>query len=164
MYLESIDEEGVPWGASLKLDHAIESENNVYIRHLRYCRDQRGHLGVLSNMGQLQVFHTTKEYIEPGSTNDIRGSPELLEVKKSRNLEYPYFDPDHKQKYEDRIVSFDWLSLSISEIPGRVVVLRANGNFEILQLPASTAGLLSNLIPWRPPHRRELFPGHGACF
>lgn len=155
MYLESIDQEEVPWGAVLKLDRAIESEKNVYIRQLRYCRDQRGTLGVLSGAGQLQVFRTNKEHIDPGSINDIRGSPELLEVKRSYDLEYPYFDPNHKRRFEDRIVSFDWLTLGTSEIPGRVVALRANGVFDILQMPASTSGLLSNLIPWKPPHRRK---------
>jgi hypothetical protein len=156
MYLESVDQEEVPWGAALRLDRAIETEKNVYIRQLRYCRDQRGTLGVLSGAGQLQVFRTNKEYVEPASVNDLRGTPELLEVKKSYDLEYPYFDLDHKKRFEDRIVSFDWLTLGTSEIPGRVVALRANGSFEILQMPAATAGLLSNLIPWKPPHRRKL--------
>jgi hypothetical protein len=156
MYLESIDQEEVPWGAALKLDRAIDQlEKNAYIRQLRYCRDQRGTLGVLSGAGQLQVFRTNKEYVEPGSVNDTRDSPELLEVKKSYDLEYPYFDPDRRRRFEDRIVSFDWLSLGTYEIPGRVAVLRASGHFEILQMPDDTTGLLSNLIPWKPPHRRK---------
>lgn len=155
MYLESIDQDEIPWGAALKLDRAIQTNKNVYIRQLRYCRDQRGTLGVLSGAGQLQVFRTNQEYIEPGSINDIRGSPELLEVNKSYDLEYPYSDPDHKRRLEDRIVSFDWLTLGASEIPGRIVALRANGSFDILQMPATTAGLLSNLIPWKPPHHSE---------
>jgi hypothetical protein len=164
MYTDSVDEEGIPWGAGLKMDRAIEQEKDVYIRQLRYCRDQRGMLGFLSSAGQLQVFQTTKEYIEPGSINDVRSSPELLEIKRSYDLQYPYFDPDHKQEFGNRIVSFDWLSLGTSEIPGRVVALRANGNFEILQMPSSTAGLLSNLIPWKPPHRRRLSNSlHSHC-
>lgn len=155
MYLESIDQEEVPWGAALKLDRAIQSEKNVYIRQLRYCRDQRGTLGVLSSAGQLQIFQTNKEYVEPGSANDIYGSPELLDVRKSYDLEYPYFDKDHKRRFEDRIVSFDWLNLGTSDLPGRVIALRGNGAFEILQMPAPTAGRLSKLIPWKPPHRRK---------
>lgn len=155
MYLESIDQEEVPWGAVLKLERVIEIQKNVHIRQLRYCRDQRGALGILSSAGQLQVFQTNKEYVEPASVNDIRGSPELLEVKKSYDLEYPYFDPDHKRRVEDRIVSFDWITLGTQELAARVVALRANGNFEIMQMPAATAGQLSKLIPWRPPHRRE---------
>jgi hypothetical protein len=156
MYLESIDQEEVPWGAVLKLDRAIYAEKNVYIRQLRYCRDQRGTLGVLSSAGQLQVFQTNKEYVEAGSQNDVRGSPQLLEVKKSYDLEYPYFDPDHKRKVEDRIVSFDWITLGTTGLPARVVALRANSAFEVMQMPVDTAGQLSKLIPWKPPHRRKL--------
>lgn len=155
MYIEAVEEDGLSWGAGLKIDRAIEQEKNVYIRQLRYCRDQRGTLGVLSGAGQLQVFQTTKEYVEPGSVNDIRGSPELLEVKKSHDLEHSYFDQHHKREFGNRIVSFDWLNLGTSDIAGRAIAVRANGNFEILLLPASTAGLLSSLIPWRPPHRRK---------
>jgi hypothetical protein len=155
MYLESIDQEEVPWGAALKLDHAIQTEKNVYIRQIRFYREQRGVLGVLSAAGQFQVYHINREYVEPSSVNDISGSPELLEVKKSHDLEYAYFDQDHKRRAEDRIVSFDWLNLGTSDLPGRVIALRGNGSFEILQMPVPTAGLLSNLIPWKPPHRRK---------
>ncbi|TAQ91242.1 hypothetical protein B7494_g458 [Chlorociboria aeruginascens] len=155
MYLESIDLEEIPWGGALKLERAIETEKNVIIRQLRYCRDQRGTLGILSTAGQLQVFQTKKEYIEPSSLNDIRGSPELLEVKKSHDLEYPYFDQDRRKRFEDRIVSFDWLTLGTSEFQARVVALRANGSFEIMQMPALTASQLYELVPWRPPHRLD---------
>lgn len=143
-------------GGVLKLDRVIQTEKNVYIRQLRYCRDQRCTLGVLSGAGQLQVFRTNREFVDPESMHDVGGGPELLEVKRSYDLEYPYFDPDHKKRFEDRIVSFDWLTLGTSEIPGRVVALRGNGSFEILQMPTATAGLLSSLIPWKPPHRRKL--------
>lgn len=155
MYLESFDSEEVPWGAVLKIDRAIEVEKNVSIKQLRYSRERQGALGVLSTAGQLQVFQTQKEYIEPGSANDMQGSPELLEVKKSYDLEYPYFDPDHKRRPEDRIVSFDWINIGTSELEARVVALRANGTFEVLQMPSATAGQLSQFIPWRPPNRRE---------
>jgi hypothetical protein len=157
MYLESVDGEEVPWGAALKLDRAIETEKNVYIRQLRFYREQRGALGVLSGAGQFQVYRTNREYVEPGSVNDIKGSPELLEVKKSSDLEYAYFDQDHKRRIEDRIVSFDWLNLGTSDLSGRVIALRGNGSFEILQMPAPTAGQLSDLIPWKPPHRRKYY-------
>jgi len=152
MYLESIDAEELPWGASLKLDRAIDTDKPSYIRQLRYCRDQRGTLGVLSGSGQLQVFNTGREFVEPGSLNDIGESPELLEVKRSHDLKWPFNKKEHEQKYEDRIVSFDWVNMGTSEVPGRVVALRANGSFEIIGMPAPTAGLLANVIPWKPPH------------
>ena len=157
MYLESVDHEEVPWGAVLKLDQAIQTQKNVYIRQLRYCRDQRGALGILTNAGQLQVLQTNKEYVEPQSPDDVRGSPELLEIKRSYDLEYPYFDPAHKSKVEDRIVSFDWITLGTKDIPARVIALRGNGKFEIMSMPDATTGQLSQLIPWKPPKRRKEF-------
>ncbi|TVY92230.1 SEH-associated protein [Lachnellula willkommii] len=132
MYLESFDQEEIPWGATLKLDRAIEVERTVHIKQLRYCRENRGTLGVLSSAGQLQVIKTNKEYIEPGSVDDICGSPKLLEVEKP----------------EDRIISFDWVNVGTSDLDPRVIALRANGKFEILQLPSPAAGHLSQLLPW----------------
>ncbi|EKD19149.1 WD repeat domain-containing protein [Drepanopeziza brunnea f. sp. 'multigermtubi' MB_m1] len=152
MYLESFDQEEMPWGAVLKLDRAIQVDKNTFVKQLRFSREQRGALGVLSTAGQLQILQTKKEYVEPGSANDVRDSPELLEIKKSYDLEYPFFEHNHRRKYEHRIVSFDWLNLGTSELQGRVIALRANGEFEILQMPSSTASQLSQLIPWTPPH------------
>ena len=151
MYLESIDQEEVPWGAALKLDRVIKTEKGVHIKQLRYAREYRGHLGVLSSAGQLQILKTNREYVEPGSVNDIRGAPELLEVKKSIDLEYASFDPSHIKRPEERIVSFDWLNLGSSHLDPRLVGLRSNGTFEVLQLPAATAGQLSQFVPWKPP-------------
>jgi WD repeat-containing protein mio len=159
MYLESFDQEELPWGAALKLDRAIDVEKNIYIKQLRYSREERGALGVLSSAGQLQILQTKTEYVEPDSSDDLHMSPELLEVKGSYDLEYAFFDPDHKRKYEHRIVSFDWLNLGTSDLRARVVALRANGDFEILQMPTETTCQLSQLIPWKPPHCRKSLLG-----
>lgn len=155
MYLDAIDEDGVPWGASLSLNKVIEMEKGVHIKQLRYCREHRGMLGVLSSAGQLQVLKTNKEYVEPESIDDVEGSPELLEVKKSIDLEYACFDPNHQRKPEDRIVSFDWLNLNTPHLDPRIVGLRANGSFEILKTPAASAGHLAQLVPWAPPRPRK---------
>ena len=76
-------------------------------------------------------------------------------MKGSFDLEYAFFDPGHKRKHEQRIVSFDWLNLGASDLQSRVVALRANGDFEILQMPTERISQLSQLIPWKPPHRRK---------
>jgi hypothetical protein len=154
MYLESFDQEEIAWGAVLKIDRAVQNDKHTSasIKQLRFSREQRGALGVLSNAGQLQILQTKKEYIEPGSPDDVKGSPELLEVRKSYDLEYPYFDEDHKSKHDHRIVSFDWVNVGGSELQGRVVALRANGDFEILKMPSSTAHHVAQLVPWEPPH------------
>lgn len=156
MYCDSFDHEEIPWGAALRLDRAIKTERNFNIKQLRFCKERRGTLGVLSSAGELQVFKTHKEYIKPGSENDVTGSPELLEVEKSFGLEYPYFDPDHKRRPEDRIVSFDWVNVRTSDLDPRIIALRANGKFEILQLPSATSDHLSQLMPWNT-HRGKLY-------
>lgn len=155
MYKESVENEELPWGAGLKLDTVIESEKNVFIKQLRFSREQRGALGALSTGGQLSILQTRKEYIEPGSSNDIQGSPQLLEVASSYDLENPYLDQYSKRRGDQKIVSFDWLNTDSPIVPSRVVALRANGEFEILQMPASTACHLSQLIPWKPPHNSK---------
>jgi hypothetical protein len=156
MYNESFNQEDIPWGGVLKLKRVIEgTEKEVNIKQLRYSREERGALGVLSTAGQLRILQTKKEFMEPGSADNVPGSPEMLEIRKSYELEYPYSDPAHQKKQEQRIISFDWLNLGTSQLQARVVALRANGDFEILQMPPATAGQLSQLMPWQPPHRRE---------
>lgn len=160
MYLESYDQDEIDWGAALKLDRAIEvekDEKNVHIKQLRYCREHRGTLGVLSSAGQLQVIKTNKEYVEPGSVDDIRGTPRLLEVQNSFGLEYPYFDREHKQMPDNRTISFDWLNVGTADLDPRVIALRANGKFEILQMPAATKDQLSQLMPWNTHRGKPTF-------
>ncbi|KAL3425979.1 WD repeat domain-containing protein [Phlyctema vagabunda] len=156
MYLESVDNNEVSWGGALKLDRAIDKEKNAYIRGLRYCRDQRGTLGILSSTGQLQVMQINKEFIDPESKSfGVTGSPELLEVNRSYDIEYPYSNENYGGRYDERIISFDWLALGNSALQSRVVALRANGKIEILQKPAATSDQLGKLVPWVPPHRLD---------
>jgi hypothetical protein len=149
MYLEAQESEGYVWGTALHLKKIISTDKQgAYIKSLRYCREQRGTLGVLSSAGQLQVLKTNREYYDTGSEDDVSGSPELLRVKKSFDLEYPYFDPNHGRKQEDRIVSFDWLTLGTTDLQPRVVALRASGSFEIMQTPSPASGQLSPNQVW----------------
>lgn len=153
LYTEAVDEDDVPWGAVLQMKSVIEVENSTFVKQLRYSREERGLLGVLSTAGQLQTLQTQKEFIEKGSGDDVEGSPELLYVRKSWQLERPYFDPDFRRKHEHRIVSFDWLNLNTTDLQPRVIGLRANGEFEIFQMPAVTATQMPNMMPWAPPHK-----------
>ncbi|KAM3070267.1 hypothetical protein ACMFMG_010103 [Clarireedia jacksonii] len=161
MYMEAQESEGYVWGTALYLKKVISTDKQgAYIKSLRYCREQRGTLGVLSNAGQLQVLKTNREYYDPGSEDDVSGSPELLRVKKSFDLEYPYFDPSHGRKQEDRIVSFDWLTLGTTDLQPRVVALRASGSFEIMQTPSPASGRMMDFVSWQPPHNHDKVPYH----
>ncbi len=145
-----------PWGCALRLDRAMELESdpalsdskNSFIRSLRYCRDHRGQLGVLSRAGQLKIFDTRTEnsYVEV----EDEGSPSLLHVRRSNEMDTQYSSPNRKN---DRIVSFDWVTMGSPILRPRLLVLRANGAFEILEMPSFTASYAYKLIPWTAPYR-----------
>ncbi|KAK6210413.1 WD repeat domain-containing protein [Colletotrichum tabaci] len=155
-YLGAVDEDDLPWGGALKLDRVVEMDDDPslsesrhsIVRSLRYCRDHRGLLAVLSRSGQLKVLDTNKEITHRDMT--LEGSPELLEVHKSYDMDVQYGDSGRKN---DRIVSFDWVTLDSAVLQPRLVILRANGTFEILEQPSYTSDYLYKLTPWQPPHR-----------
>ncbi|KAJ0369620.1 hypothetical protein COL154_001977 [Colletotrichum chrysophilum] len=164
-YLGAVDEDELPWGGALRLDRVVDSDDDPslseskhsIVRSLRYCRDHRGLLAVLSRTGQLKVLKTNKELTPPDMS--LEGSPELLEVHKSYDMDVQYGDSGKKN---DRIVSFDWVTLDSAVLQPRLVVLRANGTFEILEQPSYTSDYLYKLTPWQPPHRglEGTFPNH----
>lgn len=155
-YLQAVDDEEIPWGAALRLDRAIKTDSDPslaegkhsLIRSLRYCRDSRGLLAVLSRTGQLRVLQTTRE-VNSSTVNSPDG-PELLHVHKSHELDISHSETSRRN---DGIVSFDWVNLGAPNLRPRVLVLRANGSFDILEQPSSTADHVYKLIPWSAPHR-----------
>ena len=154
-YLQAVEEDDLPWGGALRLDRVIEMDQessfdskNSFIRSLRYCRDHRGLLGVLSRTGQLRVMNTIKEHTPHDKS--VEDSPELLQVHRSHEMDVMYSDPSRKQ---DRIVSFDWVTLGSPVLRSRLLVLRASGAFDILEQPSFTSDHLFKLIPWKAPHR-----------
>jgi len=155
-YLEAVDQDDVPWGGALRLNRAMQMEtdpasvdsHSSFIRSLRFCRDHAGMLAVLSRTGQLKILSTKNEFSERDAT--FESSPELLEVTRSHEMDPHYADTTRKN---DKIVSFDWVTMSSSAIRPRLLVLRANGAFEILEKPSFTCEYPYKLIPWQAPHR-----------
>ncbi|OBT78412.1 hypothetical protein VF21_02154 [Pseudogymnoascus sp. 05NY08] len=146
MYNDTVDSSDVPWGCALKLNRVIDPKYDTNIRSLRYCRDQRGLLAVLSSAGELQLICTEKEHIEPMSENDTEGSPELLEVKRSHDLQYPYFNEDFGYSHDDRIVSFDWVTLGSSYYQPRVITRRSNHKMGVILKPSMSRNLVLDLM------------------
>lgn len=155
-YLDAVDADDMPFGGALKLDRAVDIESdpqartdrNSFIRKLAYCRDHRGMLAVLSRLGQLKVFSTQpSEYLSTDSESD---SPQLLQVRKSNEMDNFYSEVDRKN---ERIVSFDWLTMPSAALRPRLLVLRASGAFEILEVPAFTRTYPYKLTPWKAPYR-----------
>lgn len=155
-YMQAVEEDDLPWGGALRLDKVIETDSDPHmaegkhslIRSLRYCRDHRGLLAVLSRAGQLRVFETMRE--RPSASAALSESPELLQVRKSHEMDASYSDPSHKNS---RIVSFDWVTLGSPVLRPRLLVLRANGAFEILEQPSRASDHVFDMVPWQAPHR-----------
>ena len=155
-YLEAVDQDDVPWGGALRINRAMQLEadpaavdsHNSFIRSLRFSRDHAGQLAILSRTGQLKILSTKTEYSEKDIT--FESSPELLEVTKSHEMDPHYADTSRKN---DKIVSFDWVTLSSPVPRPRLLVLRANGSFEVLEKPSFTSDYPFKVIPWQAPHR-----------
>ncbi|KAG6004753.1 hypothetical protein E4U21_000783 [Claviceps maximensis] len=155
-YCQAVEEEVVPWGGALQLDKVIETDSDPFIteskhsliRSLRFCRDRRGLLAALSPTGQLKVLETKKEIESEGMAPNQ--SPELLKVQRSHEMDVSY---RNNYRRNDRIVSFDWVTLPSLSLRPRMLVLRANGAFNILEQSSTTADHVYKLIPWQSPHR-----------
>jgi WD repeat-containing protein mio len=155
MYLDSVETGEVPFGCALKVNNVIESRNQTSIRTLRYCRDQRGLLAVLSTAGELQVLCTEREFVEPTSENDIEDTPELLEVRRSYPLQYPYFDDNFGCPHDDRVVSSDWATLGSPDVVPRLVTRRGNQKLDVMLLPATTQHVAFTLTNFSAKAKRE---------
>lgn len=155
-YLQAVEEDDLPWGGALRLDQVIETDSDPLIaegkhsliRSLRYCRDRRGLLAALSPTGQLKVLETTRE-TQPSGTAPHQG-PELLQVQRSHDMDVSYRVSSRRN---DRIVSFDWITLGSPALRSRMLVLRANGSFDVLEQPSRTSDYIFDFVPWRAPHR-----------
>lgn len=157
-YLLAIENDGLPFGSSLNIKSAIRlgKSGNASIKQLRFSREQPGALGILSTNGELRVCQTRKEFHDPEDGSPA--SPLLLEIAHSHDLQYPYDDELLPKRYEDRIVSFDWINVGTGDMEPRVLILRANGQFEVLAMPSATAAHLAQVTPWAPPHRSKPIP------
>ncbi|OAA43073.1 WD40 repeat-like-containing domain protein [Metarhizium rileyi] len=155
-YMQAVEEDELPWGGALRLDKVIETDSDPslsegkhsLVRSLRYCRDRRGLLAALSPTGQLKVMETNREVVSAGMAP--QEGPELLQVQRSHEMDVSYRDGSRRN---DRIVSFDWVTMDSSALRPRLLVLRANGAFDVLEQPSRTADHVYKLVPWQAPHR-----------
>ncbi|KAI3336388.1 WD repeat domain-containing protein [Xylariaceae sp. AK1471] len=153
-YIDAVETDGLPWGAALSLDRAIDiNPSNVpdrgsLVRSIRFCRDHRGLLAVLSRTGQLRALETTKEFSSADRHYD--DGPELLEARMSYELDMGFTKENRKH---DQIVSFDWVTLDSPTLTPRALILRASGAYEILEKPSYTSDHIYKMIPWQAPYR-----------
>ncbi|KAI6785795.1 SEH-associated protein-like protein [Emericellopsis cladophorae] len=155
-YVQATEEDGLPWGGALRLDKVIDADFDPFssegkysmVRSLRYCRDHRGLLAVLSRTGQLRILDTKRE--RDSSSAGVSENPELLQVGRSHEMDPLYAESSRRN---NSIVSFDWVTLGSPVLRPRMLVLRANGNFEIVEQPSQTADHVYKMVPWSAPHR-----------
>lgn len=151
-YSDVVDSGALPWGCVLSLNKTINSEKDTTIRSLRYCRDHRGLLGVLSSAGELQAVQTLREYAD--DEDQIEGSPELLYVQKSTTLEWPYFDPHAASSYNERIGSFDWMTFGSKEYQPRVLVRRNDASIDVKLVPMGVEKVLFESLEMSSNHSK----------
>lgn len=132
------------WGCALKLDRAIDTEKNATIKQLRYSRDRRGLLGVLSSTGELQTIQFGKQFIDEDDI--LIGSPELLQIRKSHILEYPWGHNRFGKPPNTRIDSFDWVRLDDDDHAPRIVYRRFDASLGITVNPSTTEATLFDLL------------------
>ncbi|KAK4185341.1 SEH-associated protein 4 [Podospora australis] len=156
-YKLATDRDDVPWGGALRLENAIQMEDaafmdnkNSFIKSLRFCRDHPNTLAVLSRTGQLKIISTRKEYVDDGDEIIVEDTPELLEIRRSYELDPYYADPARKN---EKIVGFDWITMNSSVLQPRMLVLRASGALDVLEQPSMTSQYAYKLIPWKAPFR-----------
>ncbi|KAM4054713.1 zinc-ribbon like family protein [Hirsutella rhossiliensis] len=139
-YIQAVEQDDLPWGGALRLNQVIETNSDL-----------------LPADGQLKVLETNREMQSSGAAP--QGGPELLQVQRSHEMDVSYRDTSRRN---DRIVSFDWMTLGSPVLRPRLLVLRANGNFDVLEQPSRTSDYVFNLVPWQPPHRglQERAPYH----
>lgn len=155
MYVDSVEAGEVPYGCVLKVNNVINPRGGAYIRSLRYCRDQGGLLAVLSSAGELQVLYTEREFMEPESENDVEDTPEMLEIRRSYPVQYPYFDDNFGCQHDDRVISSDWATLGSPDLLPRLVTRRGNQKLEVMLMPTNTQHLAFDLINFSAKARRE---------
>ncbi|KAL2868683.1 uncharacterized protein BJX67DRAFT_350131 [Aspergillus lucknowensis] len=100
---------------------------------LRFSRTKRGSLGVLSSTGHLKTYNIVKEYlaeefrspIDRTLGRSVSNYPEPIYTKSVRDVFSPFDHPSRGYEESDRVVSFDFLNMSISNEPS-VLTLSAN--------------------------------------
>ena len=118
-------------GAVLELRDCLAYEDPTkapVIWSVRYCKYKRATLGILGSNGQLQVYETEKDYVNPALDRKTQGQS-LLSTTQSRQIQYPYDDVAHGGNKETRVVSFDFIMAN-----NRLLAYRADGNLELFSL------------------------------
>lgn len=146
----------------LELKKAFDSPKNLVkpsVWSLRYCKGQRGCLGVLASTGDFKIFETEREYTvgnehlkgrEEFAVERSLPYPQGIYIRRTHHIEYAYDDAERGRQENKRIVSFDFTNLAGSSGRPCAITLRGNQNIDIYELkgppPALTLSPIGGLI------------------
>ncbi len=146
----------------LELKKAFDSPKNLVtpsIWSLRYCKGQRGCLGVLASTGDFKIFETEREYTSGQEYSRGKGnfaverpvpSAQRLYIKRAHNIEYAYDDTKRGRQENKRIVAFDFTNLAGYSGRPCAITLRGDQNIDIYELkgplPTLTVSPLGGLV------------------
>ena len=137
----------------LELKKAFDSPKNLVspsIWSLRYCKGQRGCLGVLASTGDFKIFETKGEYTPSQEQSNGKGDlvvggsvshPQRIDIRRTHHVEHAYDDTERGRQVNKRIVSFDFTNLAGPSGRPCAITLRGNQNIDIYELRGPTSAL-----------------------
>jgi WD repeat-containing protein mio len=127
-------------GPALEFKNVIHPKESIW--SLRFSKNKRGCLGVLSNTGHFKAYDIAKEYISEEYRNSLdetlgQGSfkvyPEQIYTKYVHDIRSPFNHRTRPCPESERVVAFDFLNISASREPSAISLL-GNGKVEIITL------------------------------
>lgn len=140
---------------------------------LRFSKTKRGYLGALSSTGHFKTFDIAKDHLSEEYRSSIdetlghgsfKNYPEPVYTKYVRDVCAPFDHPTRGREEKERVVSFDFLNLSVSPQPS-AIALDGNGQPQIITAPQpcapvdiSSQGVLACGIASRDSDVRTIHP------
>lgn len=124
--------------AALQFKNVFNPKSSIW--SLRFSKTNRGSLGALSNTGHFKTFDISKDHLseeyrasidETLGQGSFRNYPEPVYTKYVRDVCAPFDHPSRGCEEKERVVSFDFLNLSISAQPS-AIALDGNGLPQII--------------------------------
>lgn len=139
---------------ALQLKNVFHPKASIW--SLRFSKTNRGSLAALSSTGHFKQYDIAKDYLPEEYRSSIddtlgqgssRNYAESIYTKHVRDVCVPFDHPTRGCSEKDRVVSFDFLNLSLSPQPS-AIVLDGNGNPQIItaQPPCAPVDLSSQSV------------------
>lgn len=146
--------------AALQFKNVFDAKSTIW--SLRFSKTNRGHLGALSSTGHLKTFEIAKDYQseeyrasidETFGQGAFKNYPEPVFTRRIRDVCLPFDHPTRGCEEKDRVVTFDFLNLSMSPQPS-AITLDGHGQPRIVtarpppaRVSLSSQGVLACSIP-----------------